>query len=410
MKSRLETINPKDIYLDMTTDPKNVEEIKRQIVAWKGIHTPIEIWWDMRTERLMIADGFHRTKAALELGLENIEALVLDCTEEEFWDKRISQAKKHTSIADDRLYEWIISSWKLSSFYKSEGIKDFIEEIYNVHHGLSGSVAHSSKAEYQMILQWLIEKANLWGHPVQKVAEKILRHEKIYDPRKPQVKEVAKELNLTAGEAAKLTEVLPESKFGKGLSKQETKNYAREEIKGKIIIYPPRPELEIPSDKNEAVPVLNPIPIPIPTPTPVKPVPVWKKEKTLEEGAQRLTKPPSTEEDKLKRRVELAKTLVEGLRSTSSSRIRELMGMNLDEIIKTSPEVGDKLIRFINDVAALSDKITGSNKLKPIVNPSHRTKSSRNEDSRKTTVVSNPPIRVDPTMLAMDSSQIDRMP
>jgi len=396
MKSRLEPINPKDIYMDMTTDPKNVEEIKRQIVAWKGIHTPIEIWWDMRTERLMIADGFHRTKAALELGLENIEALVLDCTEEEFWDKRISQAKKHTAIADDRLFDWIGSSWKLSPFYKSEGVQNFIEEIYNLHLGLSGSVNHSQKPEYQMILQWLVDKANLWGQPVLKVAEKILRHEKVYDPRKPEVKEVAKKLDLTVKEAEILTKALPENKFGKGLSKQDTELYAKEEIKGKITVYSP-----------EYVDQLDQKGFPLASESTVHPVPVgvWKQKKALEEGAQRLTKPLSTEEDKLKKRVELARTLVEGLRLRSSSSIRELMRMDLKEIVKTSPEIGEKLTAFINDVADLSEKLYGTSSVTLIG------KSKKPLLKKNNTMLPKPKptLNVDPNVLALSSSVIDAM-
>jgi hypothetical protein len=44
MRSILIDVNPRQVMVDLPLDDNNTKEIERQAVAWRGIHTPIEVW------------------------------------------------------------------------------------------------------------------------------------------------------------------------------------------------------------------------------------------------------------------------------------------------------------------------------------------------------------------------------
>lgn len=144
-------VNPQEIVIDMPCDPANVKA-KKDSIQQVGIIQPITVW----IEGLRVIDGFHRVKAAQELGLAEVPSMVIDCGEEAFWDARIQSAKQHHGIEPDRLAQWMYESWKVSRFVTGlSSPDDFFRFVYE---NKLGSLWVTGDAQ-----DWFAEKLKIWG-------------------------------------------------------------------------------------------------------------------------------------------------------------------------------------------------------------------------------------------------------
>lgn len=144
-------VNPRDIVIDMPVSQANVQA-KVESIRQVGVIQPVTLW----LQDLRVIDGFHRTAAARELGLPTIPAIVVDCSEEAFWDARIQSAKQHHDIANDRLAEWIYQSWRHSEFAESKEVEDFFRFIWN-------NRLEDWRALDTPAAEWFAAKVKYWG-------------------------------------------------------------------------------------------------------------------------------------------------------------------------------------------------------------------------------------------------------
>lgn len=381
MKSSQIMVDPKILSMDMPVDEKNVKDIERQIKAWGGIHTRVEVWMNPDTEEVMISDGFHRTQAAVNLGMKEIPALLLDCTVEEFWDKRISQAKKHAAVSDDRLHQWILSAWNNGEFAGSVRDDSFASAIYTIHQGLRGSKKFSVVPEFNPLLDWFQKKAALWGMEAVKVASIILEKEKVFRPDFSIAKAVAVEEDLTVKQAKKLTEAFPKAKSFTGTASQKnTREYAKQVI-AKGLDLTPEQFLKSKSEEEE------------------------RKRKSR--AAFEAT--PAGMEDKRKRRVENAITSINALR-TLEHHIESLLTVDFNEVFLSAPEKHAKLKSFIGKVARLSTMISEVQAVSPLSDSERLSLNSKIARlDHELYITKNQPI-VSPSHMALSSSEISRLP
>lgn len=102
-------LNPNDLVIDMTLDDDNVA-VKIESMKRSGMTQDVYVW----KQGHRIIDGFHRTAAACGLGWDTIDVVVVDCSEEQFWDSRIQSAKQHHKVSEARFSDWVIESWNNS--------------------------------------------------------------------------------------------------------------------------------------------------------------------------------------------------------------------------------------------------------------------------------------------------------
>lgn len=334
MRSILVQVNPARIKRDdLPIDSTNAAEIKQQAIAWNGIHTPIEIWIPDAAQRaaamecqelldaadsILIMDGFHRTNVAVSLNYSSIQALLYDCTEDEFWDKRISQAKKHHSVEDDRLHAWIVSSWRQTEFPHETG-QSFADTIKAIENFLAGSKnAHAPKGG-KALLAWFNHKAELWGRPAVDICRVILNKEGIYDQRDPIVRTVSIEQDLTADQTKSLTKAMQAKKpnrLGSGASRKDLSQYASEVVlQGKETPF---------SDWIESRPTASKPPVE---------TEASRKRKRIAEGAEKIRALSSLEQ-----------------------RFDELALVDFAEVLSEFPHLSKKLDSFFAKVRTISDK------------------------------------------------------
>jgi hypothetical protein len=348
MRSILIDVNPRQVTVDLPLDDNNTKEIERQAVAWRGIHTPIEVWIKDAKKRaaffevganpndlladgvtLQIMDGLHRTTVAVHLGMPTIPALLYDCTEEEFWDKRISQAKKHHVVKEDRLHKWMIYAWENSEFADQKRDQRFVDTIYLIHQSLIGTAKTKLDREGKKLLEWFGLKAEMWGRRQVEVAKIVLEKEKVLSPKFPEAAIIAEEAGLTVDQTAKLTKAFPrgnQPSFGHGLTKPEMKRYAQEVIA-----------------KNEEV-------------TPSE----WKKQQEAKRHRDHLRnkafiETPAGIEAKRKRRIENGIETINGLRSLEH-KLNDLLLVDLNELLLARPDLLSRINAFLDKARQLSEK------------------------------------------------------
>ena len=146
-------VNPQEIVIDMPCDPANVEA-KKASIRQVGIIQPITIW----IEGLRVIDGFHRVKAAQDLGMPEVPATMIDCSEEAFWDARIQSARQHHEIEDARLAQWVYECWCASDPETKYTIDDFYRIVYDFELDEAEQGDNGSEID-----AWFSDKARRWG-------------------------------------------------------------------------------------------------------------------------------------------------------------------------------------------------------------------------------------------------------
>lgn len=397
MRSILIQIDPKQTRRDeLPIDPANAKEIERQAKAWGGIHTPIEVWIADREKlelvfsdpqryandpslEFLIMDGFHRTNVAVDMGMQLIGALLYDCTESEFWDKRIAQAKKHHVVEDDRLHIWMQQSWERE--FAQARTDDFSEAVFAIHQALAGSKKiRSPEGQVKRIQSWFQTKANMWGRKPLDVARVVLEKERIISPKFPEAAAIAEDAGLTAEQTAKLTEQFPQGSkpFGRGLNQAEMKQYAADVVA-----------------KNEN---LSPD--------------EWRERRRQDAELSRqrqaaFYETPAGVEEKRKRRIENGVEAVNGLRIVEH-RIHDLVSTDIDELLLARPDVLGKIKGFLSKVNELTEKLKLGEvfKLPDSEVIELRAKVARLENELSATR-RKAPVAVNPEMLAYSSHEIE---
>lgn len=361
-------VNPATLDLeDQPLDKENVKLIKGQIMAWGCITNPVEVWINGNR----IIDGLHRTKAALELGLPTIPIALYDCTEEQFWDKRIAQAKKHHVVEDDRLKVWMLESWRTSEFASNERNQEFIDTILLVHRSLTGG---KQKADPKLT-DWFKEKSLKWGKRPLDVVTMILEKEQIALPGAPELMKIGEELDLSVKQQKSLNAQVKgkiNKPFGQGMSKKESRQFASDVIKNNLDT----------------------------------PVDVWRKQQKEKEERERQrqkarSETPSGLEDARRRRIENGVAAVDALRSLHY-RLGDLLRIDVSELLLERPDLLKPIMEFLKRSEELGEIVRTKVDI-DAVNSALRMK----EESRKQKVTTRPFVNID--SLAIPSSVIDMM-
>ena len=102
MKKRYVTLPVASLVSDVAVDREHVERLAASLKA-QGQLAPVQI------RGKDIIDGFHRVAALIEVGIDTVECIAVECTEEEFLDLRIASALTHEGVKADRAVPWIIA-------------------------------------------------------------------------------------------------------------------------------------------------------------------------------------------------------------------------------------------------------------------------------------------------------------
>lgn len=145
------TVDPAEIVIDMPISPANLAA-KKASIAESGIVQPITLW----IRDLRVIDGFHRAAAAVELGLKAVPAVVVDCSEEAFWDARIQSAKQHHGIEADRMTVWMLNCWQASALAQTGDRQEWLRHVYKANQ--TGETGESLP-----FVQWFANHAQKWG-------------------------------------------------------------------------------------------------------------------------------------------------------------------------------------------------------------------------------------------------------
>lgn len=131
---------------DVAVDQVHVRELEDSIKAM-GQAQPLLI----KENDLSIIDGFHRAAAMQGLGFEKAEAVIWDCTGEDFWDLRIMSAVLHKNVTFARAVDWIEQAFTTSPIASKH------KSAYAVFHAARLGFA---KPE---VKDWAQSKAVKWG-------------------------------------------------------------------------------------------------------------------------------------------------------------------------------------------------------------------------------------------------------
>ena len=98
---------------DVPVQEEAVEDLVASIMAVGQLH-PIAIAQDGR-----IIDGFHRVAALKRLSYGTALAVVHECDEADFWNRRIAEALRHGEIRRERVITWMESLYRESEFFET---------------------------------------------------------------------------------------------------------------------------------------------------------------------------------------------------------------------------------------------------------------------------------------------------
>lgn len=126
---------------------------------------------------LEIVDGYHRVAVAILLGLNYIDAQIVECSEQQFWDMRIGSAISHHTVADDRLHVWMLEAWTSSDWAKQDQ-DDLARAAYAIYTDSSQPKRRKRSdpgaADVAALRDWFAERGRMWGRPVGQISKVIL--------------------------------------------------------------------------------------------------------------------------------------------------------------------------------------------------------------------------------------------
>lgn len=175
-------VNVNDLVIDMPLDEANVARMAK-IMDSDGQTIPIIIWLnDFR-----IIDGFHRVAAAKRLGWDEIFCNVEDCTEEDFWDRRVVFSRPHHTLTDERLSIWISECWNATDWCQEGILTEVKEAVWDIHKRIIHPAidGHSLPLISKLpplqaeIYAWLRAKVERWNVSVYKLYEVLFREDSI---------------------------------------------------------------------------------------------------------------------------------------------------------------------------------------------------------------------------------------
>ena len=139
MKKRYVTLPVTDLVTDVAVDQKHVKQLAASLKA-QGQLAPVQI------RGKEIIDGFHRVAGLIEVGIETVDCIDVECTEEEFLDLRIASALTHEGVKADRAVPWIITEVEKAWPGQDAATLFWGNEL----------LSHESK-------EWAILKSETWG-------------------------------------------------------------------------------------------------------------------------------------------------------------------------------------------------------------------------------------------------------
>lgn len=159
MKKRYVTLPVTDLVSDVAVDREHVERLAASLKA-QGQLAPVQI------RGKDIIDGFHRVAALIEIGIETVDCIDVECTEEEFLDLRIASALTHEGVKADRAVPWIIA--EVEKVWPGQ-------EAYSIFK----SAADAGKGRDAQPDIWANLKAETWGVVVATLANWLSAHRRL---------------------------------------------------------------------------------------------------------------------------------------------------------------------------------------------------------------------------------------
>lgn len=124
---------------------------------------------------LSVIDGYHRCAVAAALGLRRIEAQIVECSDQQFWDMRIGSAISHYVISDDRLHLWMLEAWNVSPWAKRND-QQLVKAAYQVYTGRDPRKpkGQGGSPDTADLFAWFDERAKMWGRSAGQVAKIVI--------------------------------------------------------------------------------------------------------------------------------------------------------------------------------------------------------------------------------------------
>lgn len=173
-------VNVNDLVIDMPLDEANVARMAK-IMDADGQTIPIIIW----LKDFRVIDGFHRVAAAKRLGWQEIFCNVEDCSEEDFWDRRVVFSRPHHTLTDERLAIWISECWNATDWCQEGIIPEVKEAVWDIHKriihpaidGHSLPLIGSLPPLQAEIYEWMRSKVERWNVSVYKLYEVLFQED-----------------------------------------------------------------------------------------------------------------------------------------------------------------------------------------------------------------------------------------
>lgn len=157
---------------DVPVDHRHVETLRKSICTY-GHLDPILVW----TEGNKIIDGFHRYEALRLEGAKDVLCDLVNLSEEEFFDARITSAVTHEAVTFARIVVWAKESFSLTRWKNK--IKPSV--AFRVNKDIESLSRTFSSSELEELQLWVSHKAEIWGLPEFQIA-RFLEIEEIIRP------------------------------------------------------------------------------------------------------------------------------------------------------------------------------------------------------------------------------------
>lgn len=138
----------------------SIEDEASKSVNGTGQLTPVLLGKIEDESQLRIIDGFHRTAALKNAGVEKIYATVKESTWDEVIDLRILTARTHKVVQFARIVEWVNDSWNRTPWSdRLDATQAFV--LYN-DHNVTGRRSGISTEEASEVREWVKNKCIQW--------------------------------------------------------------------------------------------------------------------------------------------------------------------------------------------------------------------------------------------------------
>lgn len=151
----------KNLTHNIPVDPTHVQTLVRSIEQ-SGQLSPLLVW----DQNNQVIDGFHRLEALRTLRVSEAWCNLVECSEEEFRDARITSAVIHKGVVFPRVVKWATEAFAQTKWNeKINAIQAFkLDHQTQFPKGYRKALREGfTKEEIEEVLDWVRTKSKIWG-------------------------------------------------------------------------------------------------------------------------------------------------------------------------------------------------------------------------------------------------------